>query len=80
MDDQEILARIGQLADEERKLEESHVGEGLNPTEHERLESLQTTLDQLWDLLRQRRALRESGRSPDAAATRPADVVEKFQQ
>jgi hypothetical protein len=37
-------------------------------------------LDQCWDLLRQRRARRAAGQDPDAAAVRPADVVEHYQQ
>ena len=35
---------------------------------------------QKWDLLRQRRALREFGDDPDQARVRPADVVEKYEQ
>ncbi len=30
MDDHEIIAQIGSLADEEKHLEERHVGEGLS--------------------------------------------------
>ena len=30
MDDQEIVQRIGELAAEEQRLEEAHVGEGLS--------------------------------------------------
>jgi hypothetical protein len=35
-------------------------------------------LDQCWDLLRQRRALRETGHPANEAHVRPADVVEKY--
>ena len=42
--------------------------------------SLEVTLDQLWDLLRQRRALRDAGRSPDDAAIRPEGTVEGYRQ
>jgi Protein of unknown function (DUF2630) len=38
------------------------------------------TLDQCWDLLRQRRARREAGQDPDAVAVRPEAVVEGYQQ
>jgi hypothetical protein len=41
---------------------------------------VKVALDQCWDLLRQRRALRESGRNPDAAAERPPEIVERYQQ
>jgi len=80
VDDDEIIHRIGQLADEERSLEEAHAAEGLRPDERDRLERLQVTLDQLWDLLRQRRALRRAGRDPDEAEERPAATVEHYQQ
>ena len=82
MDDAEIIRSIGELADEERQLEEAHAAaaEGLSPAERARLEQLQRTLDQLWDLLRQRRALRRAGRDPDEATARPEETVERYQQ
>jgi Protein of unknown function (DUF2630) len=80
MDDQEIIARISSLADEEKRLEELHVGEGLSPAEQERLEGLEVTLDRLWDLLRQRRALRRAGRSAEDAALRDEGTVEGYRQ
>jgi hypothetical protein len=80
VDDHEIITQIGSLADEEKQLEERHVGEGLAPDEEKRLKSIEVTLDQLWDLLRQRRALRDAGRSPDEAAIRPGGTVEGYRQ
>lgn len=82
MDDTEIIHRIGELADEERRLEEAHAAasEGLTGEERARLDRLQVSLDQMWDLLRQRRALRHAGRDPDAATERPPDTVERYQQ
>lgn len=80
MEDQEIVTAIGELADEERRLEEAHAGEGLSGEEHHRLEDLQETLDRLWDLLRQRRALRGAGRDPEEAVERPASTVEGYLQ
>jgi hypothetical protein len=80
VDDKEIISKISALADEERELEEQHVGDGLSATEAERLQALEVTLDQLWDLLRQRRALRRAGRDPDGAALRPEGVVEEYRQ
>ena len=35
-------------------------------------------LDRFWDLLRQRRALREFGRDPDEASTRDEGTVEGY--
>jgi len=80
VDDHEIISQIGSLADEEKRLEERHVGEGISPEEEARLRSIEVTLDQLWDLLRQRRALRAAGRSPDEAAVREEGTVEGYRQ
>jgi len=41
---------------------------------------LKVSLDQCWDLLRQRRALREAGRDPGAADVRGPEVVEGYEQ
>jgi hypothetical protein len=38
------------------------------------------SLDQCWDLLRQRRALRETGRDPETAEVRRPEVVERYEQ
>jgi Protein of unknown function (DUF2630) len=56
------------------------VGERARAGRRLRLDELKVSLDQFWDLLRQRRALREAGRDPDAASVRPRDVVERYQQ
>ena len=80
MDDEQVIARITALADEERTLEEGHVGDGLSDEDHARLQAIQNHLDQLWDLLRQRRALRDAGQDPDRAAERPVDTVEGYRQ
>jgi len=78
--DEDILGRISQLADEERALEGSHIGEGLSDGELERLRSIEVSLDQCWDLLRQRDARRHAGRDPESARVRPASVVEGYKQ
>jgi hypothetical protein len=80
MDDQEIIARINALAAEEQKLEEAHIGEGLSPEERDRKRTLEVTLDQLWDTLRQRRAKRDAGRNPNEAQPRSIETVEGYQQ
>jgi hypothetical protein len=80
VDDQEIITQIGSLADEEKRLEELHVGDGISSEDETRLKAIEVTLDRLWDLLRQRRALRDAGRSPDAAAIRPEGIVEGYRQ
>jgi hypothetical protein len=71
-----VLARIQRLVAEEHALRNK---ETLSPVEKDQLAAVEIDLDQCWDLLRQRRALREMGRSPDAAHVRPAGVVEKYE-
>ena len=80
MDDQEIVRRISQLADQEHRLERSHAGSGLSDDDLARLRALEVALDQCWDLLRQRRARRAAGQDPDAAEARPENVVEGYRQ
>ena len=80
MADEQIHDRIERLVDEEHELY-SKVGEGgLNANEHNRLEEIKVSLDQCWDLLRQRRALRESGQDPGAAQVRDPETVERYEQ
>ena len=76
MDDKEIVGRISELAAEEQRLEEAHVGEGLTDDELKRKRDLEISLDEMWDLLRQRRAKRSAGQDPDAAQQRSAGTVE----
>jgi hypothetical protein len=52
----------------------------LSASEHQRLEAIKVGLDQCWDLLRQRRALREAGYNPEAARVRDPEVVERYEQ
>ncbi len=80
MDDKEIVERINQLAAEEQRLEEAHVGEGLSDDELARKRELEITLDEMWDLLRQRRAKRNAGQDPETAEQRSAGTVEGYLQ
>ena len=73
--DASVLAHIQRLVTEEHKLFER---EQLTPEENHRLAALQVELDQCWDLLRQRRALREFGGDASQAQVREADVVKKY--
>jgi len=59
--DQSVLVHIQRLVAEEHRLFEQ--GE-LAPDKSKRLADVQVELDQCWDLLRQRRALRETGGDP----------------
>jgi hypothetical protein len=80
MADEGIHTRIEELVAEEHELYERGAEGGLSESEHRRLDTIKVGLDQCWDLLRQRRALREAGRDPDAARVRDADVVERYEQ
>jgi hypothetical protein len=80
VEDHQIVERIGELADEEHRLERSHHEGGLSDDDRDRLHALEVALDQCWDLLRQRRARRAAGKDPDEAEIRPASTVEGYQQ
>jgi hypothetical protein len=72
-----VLGRIKDLVEEEHTLRSEQ-----NPADDRvrRLESIRIELDQCWDLLRQRRALREFGRNADDAAVRSPQIVENYEQ
>ncbi len=79
MDDQQVLGRIDELVKEEEALLHRHQGESeLSAEENARLEQLKVQLDQAWDYLRQRRALRQYGEDPDEASERDAGTVEGY--
>jgi hypothetical protein len=82
MNDPQIHASIEQLVAEEHELwkREEEDADGLHETEQRRLADLKVSLDQCWDLLRQRRALREAGYDPESAEVRDPEVVERYQQ
>ena len=80
MQDQRILEIINHLVAEEHALLEKAEGKSLNSDDHQRLDDVQVTLDQCWDLLRQRRARREFKQDPDAAQPRDAATVERYVQ
>jgi hypothetical protein len=73
--DQTVLAHIERLVTEEKKL---YAKGEVSDAEKERLGQINVELDRCWDLLRQRRALREFGRNPDEAEVRPAKIVENY--
>jgi hypothetical protein len=75
--DRSVREHIEHLVAEEHKL---RADRAKSKAAAERLEAIQVELDQCWDLLRQRRALREFGQDPNQAHVRPADVVEKYEQ
>jgi hypothetical protein len=78
LEDQPVLNYIQRLVAEEHRL----YGQGrrLPKEDRKRLEKIHVELDQCWDLLRQRRALRDVGVDPDEAEIRPPQVVENYEQ
>lgn len=77
--DKDTWVRINELVAEEKQLRERlQHGDISESEEHARLRAVETALDQCWDLLRQRRALRETGGDPREATVRPADEVEGY--
>ncbi|HEX4824192.1 MAG TPA: DUF2630 family protein [Candidatus Polarisedimenticolaceae bacterium] len=75
--DRTVRHHIEDLVKEEHHLRDHKTA---SDADKKRLAAIEVELDQCWDLLRQRRALREFGDDPDRARVRPADVVEKYEQ
>ena len=80
MDDPQIHGTIEQLVAEEHELWEREGEGGATDEDRRRLRAIKVSLDQCWDLLRQRRALRSAGLDPDTAQSRGPDAVERYQQ
>jgi hypothetical protein len=80
MDDTQVHSTIEQLVAEEHELWHREAAGDASDEDRRRLAEAKVQLDLLWDLLRRRRALRDSGQDPDAAQLRPADVVEHYEQ
>jgi DNA repair exonuclease SbcCD ATPase subunit len=82
MDDQQIRTEIEQLEDRQRELRQREGELAEQPDAvaplREELEKVHVELDRLWDLQRQRRALRESGGNPDDASERDSDTIENY--
>lgn len=72
-----VLERINELAREEHDLWKRSEA-GISSEDRERLNDLEVTLDQCWDLLHQRRALREAGKDPRDSAVRDPEVIEGY--
>ncbi|ASW55903.1 DUF2630 family protein [Plantactinospora sp. KBS50] len=81
MDDKTIMARITELVDEEHRLRgQVQAGQVSTDEERDRLNHLEESLDQCWDLLRRRRAARDAGQDPETTGARPVDEVERYLQ
>jgi hypothetical protein len=80
MNDTQIHETIEQLVGEEHELWEREANGKASDADRRRLEQVKVSLDTMWDLLRQRRALRDAGRDPDEADFRRYEVVEGYEQ
>ena len=81
MDDSKILQQINAMIEAEHELRRQHEEAGGPDAETtSKLRALEESLDQCWDLLRQRRAHREFGEDPDTSTARPVSQVENYLQ
>jgi hypothetical protein len=80
VDDRRIHGTIEGLVAEEHELWEREAAGTADDADRQRLQELKVSLDQCWDLLRQRRALRQAGLDEDAATARDPAVVEHYEQ
>jgi hypothetical protein len=83
MSDESIAGRIERLVAEEHELRQREEADSRTDAleeDRERLQAVEVELDRCWDLLRQRRALREAGADPDDAQVRDAGTVEGYLQ
>jgi hypothetical protein len=84
MSDETIAARIESLVNEEHTLRNSEQRDAADDdrltSDRDRLDQISVELDRCWDLLRQRRALRDAGENPDDAQVRDSDTVERYWQ
>ena len=84
MTDESVATRIDRLVAEEHDLrnrEQTERGDDAAlAADSARLAEVEVELDRCWDLLRQRRALREAGEDPDDASARDATTVEGYLQ
>ena len=80
MEDPQIHGAIDRMVAEEHELWQREAAGEATDSDRQKLEALRVSLDQCWDLLRQRRARRDAGQDPDAAELRGPEVVERYQQ
>ena len=84
MSDESIASRIERLVDEEHELRSREQADSSDTAaldqDRDRLRTVVVELDRCWDLLRQRRAIRDAGGDPDDAQARDAGTVERYLQ
>ncbi|EHQ24882.1 DUF2630 family protein [Mucilaginibacter paludis] len=75
MEDNQVLNHIKALTAQEEKLWGT---ENITDDDVQKLHQIKLELDQYWDLLNQRRALRDAHKNPDKAAIRDIDTIENY--
>jgi len=75
--DNSVLSHITKLTEKE---EYFYGKENLTDEDVKELHKVKLELDQYWDLLRQRRALRNAGENPSQAEMRSSDQIENYEQ
>jgi hypothetical protein len=84
MSDESIAGRIERLVSEEHELRNREQADAPDDdalaVDRERLTQVEVELDRCWDLLRQRRAIRDAGGDPADAQVRDAETVERYLQ
>lgn len=78
MTDSNVFGKISELASEEHELWAKESRSEATDADRARLKEIAVLLDQCWDLLHQRRGLRDANLDPDEAVARPAKVVENY--
>jgi uncharacterized protein YjaG (DUF416 family) len=76
-EDNGVLSHITKLTEREEHL---YGKENLTDDDVKELNKVKSELDQYWDLLRQRRALRDAGENPNRAEMRPNDTIENYEE
>jgi hypothetical protein len=75
--DNSVLSHITKLTEREEHL---YGKESMTDDDIKELHKVKLELDQYWDLLRQRRALRDAGENPNQAEMRDSDTVENYEE
>jgi len=75
--DNSVLSHITKLTEKE---EYFYGKENLTDEDVRELHKVKLELDQYWDLLRQRRALRDAGENPRQAEMRSSDTIENYEE
>ncbi|HEY3248521.1 MAG TPA: DUF2630 family protein [bacterium] len=78
-EDQAVFNQINKLAREEHDIWTRESRGEASDADRDRLARIGVTLDQCWDLLHQRQALRAAGRDPRDAKIRDEKTVEGYE-